>query len=179
MCFLQNPKIIIFFHLFHVLVLAFFRAGILWKCIGSRYFLSLTPTVLGQSFWNFRNFFSHFFHVFNLDVFHASVLWKCIGGRYLVSTPLPTVLDWFFWTPASKKLEGHIASSGLSILHAFLMHSITLEQCMLLFEISFMDSSWKNSWHIFFFLDRIMPLSWVMALRKIMDAILSAKYLNN
>ena len=31
-----------------------------------------------------------------------------------------------------------------------LMHSITSELCMLGFWISYMDSSWKNSWHVFF-----------------------------
>ena len=41
-----------------------------------------------------------------------------------------------------------------------------------------MDSSWKNSWHIFFSI-RIMPLSWVMALSKNMYEILSAKYLKS
>ena len=45
------------------------------------------------------------------------------------------------------------------------------------FEISCMDSSWKNSWSIFFFLVRFISLSGVMPLWKNQNEILSARYL--
>ena len=55
--FLQNPEII-FYHIFCIFNLDFFRALILQKCIGSMYLLPTTPpTVLGQSFSNFTGSF--------------------------------------------------------------------------------------------------------------------------
>ena len=66
----------------------------------------------------------------------------------------------------------------------FLMHSITSEPCMQgfwNFIYGFLmkkKKKKKNSWHIFFLI-RIMPLSWVMALRKNLNKNLSAKYLKN
>ena len=53
----QNPEII-FYHIFCIFNLDFFRALILQKCIGSLYLLPATPpTVLGQSFSNFTGAF--------------------------------------------------------------------------------------------------------------------------
>ena len=56
-CFFQNPEII-FYHIFFIFNLDFFRALILQKCIRSMYLLLATPpTVLGQSFSNFTGVF--------------------------------------------------------------------------------------------------------------------------
>ena len=41
-CFFQNPEII-FYHIFFIFNLDFFRALILQKCIGSMYLLPATP----------------------------------------------------------------------------------------------------------------------------------------
>ena len=55
--FFQNPEII-FYYIFCIFNLDFFRALILQKCIGSMYLLPATPpTVLGQSFSNFTGAF--------------------------------------------------------------------------------------------------------------------------
>ena len=55
--FFQNLEII-FYHIFFIFNLDFFRALILQKCIGSMYLLPATPpTVLGQSFSNFTGAF--------------------------------------------------------------------------------------------------------------------------
>ena len=55
--FLQNPEII-FYHIFCIFNLDFFRALILQKCIGSVYLLPATPpTVLDQSFSDFTGAF--------------------------------------------------------------------------------------------------------------------------
>ena len=108
--FFQNPEII-FFHIFFIFNLDFFRALILQKCIGSMYLLPATPpTVLGQSFSNFTGafrmvwryvycffriqklFFFHIFFIFNLDFFRALILQKCIGSMYLLLATPPTVL---------------------------------------------------------------------------------------
>ena len=85
--------------------------------------------------------------------------------------------------PTSKKLEGHIAS-GLFVRPSvrssrFLMHSITLEPWKLLFWNFLYEFLMKKIADTCFSLDRIMPLFWVMALWKNMDANLSAKYLKN
>ena len=48
-----------------------------------------------------------------------------------------------------------------------LMHAISFKPCMLGFWNSYMDSSWKNSWPVFFFLVRVISLSGVMPLWKI------------
>ena len=56
-CFFQNPEII-FYHIFCIFNLDFFRTLILQNCIGSMYLLPATPpTVLGQSFSNFTGAF--------------------------------------------------------------------------------------------------------------------------
>ena len=55
--FFQNPEII-FYYIFCIFNLDFFRARILQKCIGCMYLLPATPpTVLGQSFSNFTGAF--------------------------------------------------------------------------------------------------------------------------
>ena len=55
--FFQNPEII-FYHIFCIFNLDFFRALILQKCIGNMYLLPATPpTVLGQFFSNFTGAF--------------------------------------------------------------------------------------------------------------------------
>ena len=55
--FFQNPEII-FYHIFCIFNLDFFRALILQKCIRSMYLLPATPpTVLGQSFSVFAGTF--------------------------------------------------------------------------------------------------------------------------
>ena len=110
----QNPEII-FYHIFCILNLDFFRALILQKCIGSMYLLPATPpTVLGQSFSNFTGafrmvwryaycffrilklFFITFFCIFNLDFFRGLILQKCIRSMYLVHATSPTVLGQSF-----------------------------------------------------------------------------------
>ena len=111
--FFQNPEII-FYYIFFIFNLDFFRAVIQQKCIGSMYLLPATPpTVLGQSFSNFTGafrmvwryaycffrilklFLSHFF-IFNLDFFRAVILQKCIRSMYLLPTTPPTVLGQSF-----------------------------------------------------------------------------------
>ena len=113
-CFFQNLEII-FYHIFFIFNLGFFRALILQKWIGSMYLLPATPpTVLGQSFSNFTGafrmvwryayyffrilklFFITFFYIFNLDFFRALILQKCIGCMYLVCATPPTVLGQSF-----------------------------------------------------------------------------------
>ena len=108
--FFQNPEII-FYYIFFIFNLDFFRALILQKCIGSMYLLPATPpTVLGKSFSNFigafkmvwryaycffrilKLFFITFFFIFNLDFFRALILQKCIGSMYLLPATSPTVL---------------------------------------------------------------------------------------
>ena len=112
-CFFQNPKII-FYHIFCIFNLDFFRALILQKCIGSMYLLHTTPpTVLGKSFSNFigtfrmvwryaycffrilKLFFITFF-AFLTDFFRALILQKCIGSMYLLPATPPTVLSQSF-----------------------------------------------------------------------------------
>ena len=60
-----------------------------------------------------------------------------------------------FMPPTSKKLWEHIGF-GLSV-RASLRLSLRQKSCMLGFEISYMDSSWKNSWRVFFFLSKLSP----------------------
>ena len=99
-CFFQNPEII-FYHIFFIFNLDFFRALILQKCIGSMYLVCTTPPkVSGQSFWNFTHafrmvwryaycffrilklFFITFYCIFNLDFFVFS-LWFHIWYIYV------------------------------------------------------------------------------------------------
>ena len=113
-CFFQNPEFI-FYNIFCIFNLDFFRALIQQKCIGSMYLLPATPpTVLGQSFSNFTGafrmvwryaycffrilnlFFITFFCIFNLDFFPALILQKCIGSMYLLPATPPTVLGQSF-----------------------------------------------------------------------------------
>ena len=113
-CFFQNPEII-FYHIFCIFNLDFFRALILQKCIGNMYLLPATPpTVLGQSFSNFTHafrmvwryaycffriltlFFYHIFCIFNLDFFWALILQKCIGSMYLLPATPSTILGQSF-----------------------------------------------------------------------------------
>ena len=112
MCFLQNLELICFnFSHFHIFNFHFFHASILWKCICSRYLLSVTPPkVWTDPFENLQvflswsenmhvlfikslnyyyyYFFFYFFHIFNLDFF--AWFWVCSGD--LVSATPPTVL---------------------------------------------------------------------------------------
>ena len=112
-CFFQNPEFI-FYHIFCIFNLDFFRALILQKCIGSMYLLPATPpTVLSQSFSNFTGtfrmvwryvycffrilkLFYYIFCIFNLDFFRALILQKCIGSMYLLPATPPTVLGQSF-----------------------------------------------------------------------------------
>ena len=56
-CFFQNPEII-FYCIFCIFNLDFFRALILQKCIGSMYLVrAAPPTFSGRSFWNFTHAF--------------------------------------------------------------------------------------------------------------------------
>ena len=115
MCFFQNP-VIIFYYFFRIFNLVIFRVLILQKCIGSRYFVPLTPpTVFGRSFWNFtwafrmawryavfffqnpEITFYYFFCIFNLDIFWVLILQEYIGSRYLVPLTPPTVFGRSFW----------------------------------------------------------------------------------
>ena len=53
----QNPEII-FYYIFCIFNLDFFRALILQKCIGSMYLVRATPpTFSGRPFWNFTQAF--------------------------------------------------------------------------------------------------------------------------
>ena len=71
--FFQDSEII-FYHIFFIFNLDFFRALILQKCIGSMYLLLASPpTVLGQSFSNFtgafrmvRRYAYYFFRILKL-----------------------------------------------------------------------------------------------------------------
>ena len=73
-----------------------------------------------------------------------------------------------------KKLAEHIASGAFVCpsfrpfirSSCFLVHSITLELCMLLFYFSYRFLMKKIA-DTYLFLDRIMPLSWIMTLWKI------------
>ena len=112
--FFQNPEII-FYHIFCIFNLDFFRALILQKCIGSMYLVRATPpTFSDRSFWNFTHafrmvwkyaycffqnpeiIFYHIFCIFNLDFFRALILQKYIGSMYLLPATPPTVLGQSF-----------------------------------------------------------------------------------
>ena len=134
--FFQNPEII-FYYIFFIFNLDFFRALILKKCIGSMYLLPATPpTVLGQSFTNFTGafrmvwryacfffqnpeiiFYHIFFFIFNLDFFRALILQKCIGSMYLLPATPPTVLGQSFWNFT------HAFKDGLKICILFFSES--------------------------------------------------------
>ena len=64
---------------------------------------------------------------------------------------------------APKKLQEHIAF-GLSV-HSSIRSSKTVHARV--FEISYMDTSWKNSWHTFFFLSELSPFLELCPLEKI------------
>ena len=66
-----------------------------------------------------------------------------------------------------------------SVRYAFWWHSITSEPCMLGFWNFIYGVFMKKIIDTYFFPIRIMPLSWVMALWKNIDGILSAKYLKS
>ena len=81
-------------------------------------------------------------------------LFSQIFGNRRQAKPYPELTKKLYLVipPTSKKLRG-ILDSGCPSVHAwhFLMHAISYEPCMLGFLNSYMDSSWKNSWHKFFF----------------------------
>ena len=85
----------------------------------------------------------------------------------------------FIMPPTLKKLEGHIASGSfirLSVcLSRFLIHSITLEMCMLLFWLIWIPH--EKIADTYFSLDRVMPLFLSYGPWKNMDEILSARYI--
>ena len=88
---------------------------------------------------------------------------KVRGWPWTLNQLMTITLTWFLCPQLRRSWRGILLLGHSSVcpsvhLSRFLMHSYC-------FEISYMDSSWKNSWHIFF-LDRIMPLSWVMTLWK-------------
>ena len=121
-CFFQNPEII-FYHIYFIFNLDFFRALILQKCIGSLYLVrAIPPTFSGQSFWNFTGafrmvwryaycffqnpeiiFITFFAFLTYLDFFRALILQKCIGSMYLVhaipqADPFETLLTLLGWS---------------------------------------------------------------------------------
>ena len=54
----EDMHIVIFYYIFCIFNLDFFRAPILQKCIGSMYLVRATaPTFSGRSFWNFTHAF--------------------------------------------------------------------------------------------------------------------------
>ena len=106
--------------------------------------------------------------------------WKIIWGilRTKRMILIPSLTKFWFLCPNFEEVWVAYCFWGIrpSIRSSrFYMHSITLEPCMLLF--------WNFSYGFLikiadiFFLDRIVLLSWVMAVWKNMDAILSQKLL--
>ena len=99
--------------MFHIFNLDFFHTSILWKCICSRYLVSVTPPkVLDRSFWNFTGVFimvwryaCAFYRILKLIFFFTfftlltktffAWFWVCSG--YLVSATPPTVLYRSLW----------------------------------------------------------------------------------
>ena len=77
------------------------------------------------------------------------------------------VLKFHIWIPHGKIVDARfflirvISLSGVMPLwkksERNLMHAISYEPCMLGFWISYMDSSWKNSWPVLFFLSEFSP----------------------
>ena len=82
------------------------------------------------------------------------------------------VLEFHIWIPHAKIADTHFFScqsylciwsyAPLKTSKRNLMHAISYEPCMLGFWNFIMDSSWKNSWPLFFFLVRVISLSGVM-----------------
>ena len=108
------------------------------------------------------------------------VNWKIIWGilRTKRMILIPSLTKFWFLCPNFEEVWVAYCFWGIrpSIRSSrFLMHSITLEPCMLLFWNFFYGFLIKIA--DIFFLDRIVLLSWVMAVWKNMDAILSQKLL--
>ena len=92
------------------------------------------------------------------------------------------IFFFFFFCNSTYSLypEHWIIQEPVFVLHLFtchgrimphlaellLMHSITLDMCMQLFEISYMDSPWKNSWHIFLFWTGLCPFPKLLPFEK-------------
>ena len=145
--------------------------------------LSFELCMLG--FWNFtygflikkkkrltRVFFFFFFFFFHRDYFLGYGPLKKYGWN-LVSKISKKILKLEPWTLRNRlvawvnDLINFLINSdkillkvwSFAILGIFawhtLMHSLTFELCMLGFEISYMDSSWKIADTVFFFLSRL------------------------
>ena len=89
----------------------------------------------------------------------TELFYKC-----LLSSPAPSIkkLYKFLIMPlTSKKLTGHngFGSSVRASMRASIrnMHAISYEPCLLGFWNLYMDSSWKNSWPVLFFLSELSP----------------------
>ena len=86
------------------------------------------------------------------------------------------VLKFHIWIPHGKIADTHFFSS-LSYLPFWsyvpvkkewnLMHAISYELACYGFEISYMDSWWKNSWPVFCFLSELSPFLELCPIEKI------------
>ena len=112
----------------------------------------------------------------------------CVRSNYachILWTVLARVLKFHIWI-----LHGRIADTRLFSCPSYLpfwsyaplkksewnlMHAISWEPCMLGFETSFIDFSWKNSWPVSFSCPSYHPF-WSYAALKKSEWILSARY---
>ena len=75
--------------------------------------------------------------------------------NFIISIPHGKIADTRLFSCASYL--PFLSYAPLKELEWNLTHSISYEPCMLGFSISYMDSSWKNSWHTSFFLSELSP----------------------